>query len=176
MSKELIEAIRLNPGDQSAWARWFKTCYSRLYYVLYRKTGGDVARSQDLAQEAMLRFVRYRGYEKTETDQAAVAYLIRTALNVLVSERTLPPTVDWPVEQIEDPSETTQAIEKSSDLERILGAMSKDEQDVLRMAIKGQTITDIASQLGIRNTTAASRVHRAKEKAKEIAQILQKNA
>src|SRR4029079_7796976 len=79
---EHVAAIRENPADQRASPRWLGARHSRLYYVLYWRTGGNVQRAQDAAQEAMLRFVRYRGYERTATDKDALAYLIRTGLNL----------------------------------------------------------------------------------------------
>lgn len=176
MSEQYIDAIRRDPADQVAWQRWFNASYSRLYYVLYWKTGGDVARSQDLAQEAMLRFVRYRGFEKTATDKDAVAYLVRTALNVLSGDRFPLPTTEAAVDQIADPAEANRAFEESSDLQRILAELPDDDRALLRMGLQGRTIAEIAKVTGVGYTTAASRQHRARKKAVEIAKRLQKKA
>jgi len=165
---ELVEAIRRNPADQTAWQRWFEACHSRLYYVLYWKTGGNVQRAQDAAQEAMLRFVRYRGYERTPTDREALAYLIRTGLNALASERALLPAGDSRLEAIEDPGQPIETAQKASDLERVLAELAPDDAETLRLAIVGNSTAEIARVLGITYTAAASRLHRAKARAKEI--------
>ena len=171
---EHVAAIRRNPADQAAWQRWFEACHSRLYYVLYFRTGGNVQRAQDAAQEALLRFVRYRGYEKTATDRDALAYLIRTGLNVLAGERAALPTADSPVETIEDPGRPIETAEKASDLERVLAQLSPDDAEALRLAIAGHGTAEIAQALGITYTAAASRLHRAKARAKEIMDPMRK--
>jgi DNA-directed RNA polymerase specialized sigma24 family protein len=171
---ELVGAIRQNAADQRAWQRWFEASHSRLYYVLYWRAGGNVQRAQDAAQEAMLRFVRYRGYERTATDRDALAYLIRTGLNVLAGERP-PVATGESLESIEDSARPIETAEQASDLERILAGMSGDDAAVLRMAIAGQTTGEIAHALGVTYTAAASRLHRSKARAKEIfAQVRKK--
>jgi RNA polymerase sigma factor (sigma-70 family) len=171
---EHVAAIRENPADQTAWQRWFEACHSRLYYVLYWRTGGNVQRAQDAAQEAMLRFVRYRGYERTATDKDAIAYLIRTGLNLLAGERAPLSMGEALLESIEDPGRPIETAEKASDLERVLVELSPDDAAVLRMAITGATTAEIARALHITYTAAASRLHRSKARAKEIVEKVQK--
>jgi RNA polymerase sigma factor (sigma-70 family) len=171
---ELIAAVRENPADQRAWQRWFEACHSRLYYVLYWRTGGNVARAQDAAQEAMLRFVRYRGYERTETDRDALAYLIRTGLNRLASERSPLPLGEQPLEAIEDPGRPIEIAERARDLERVLAELAPEDAEVLRMAAAGSTTAEIALALGVTYTAAASRLQRSKTRAKEIVERVRK--
>lgn len=173
---ELVAAIRENPADQRAWQVWFEACHSRLYYVLYWRAGGNVQRAQDAAQEAMLRFVRYHGYERTATDQDALAYLIRTGLNVLTSERPPLPRDESPPEAIEDPIRPIEIAEKASDLQRVLAELPADDAQVLRMAIEGHTTAEIARSQGVTYTAAASRVHRAKARAIEIFERVRKTS
>jgi RNA polymerase sigma factor (sigma-70 family) len=171
---ELIQAIQQNPADQVAWQRWFEACYSRLYYVHYWKAGGNAQRAQDAAQGAMLRFVRYRGYEKTSTDRDALAYLIRTGVNLLIDEHASAAAAEPLPEAIEDTGQAIENAEEASDLERILAELPADDGLVLRLAITGNTMAEIAQALGITYTAAASRLHRAKNRAKEIATQVRK--
>jgi len=171
----LIDAIRRDPDDQAAWKAWFEQCYSRLYYALYWKTGGDVQRTQDLAQEALLRFVRYRGYEKTASDRESLAYIIQIGLNLLRGEKAPLPIEEGSLENIQDPGEPIAATEQASDLQHILAGMEPDEERLLRMVLSGRTTSEVANALGISYTAAASRIHRAGIKATEIAASLQKN-
>lgn len=122
----------------------------------------------------MLRFVRYRGYEKTPTDRDALAYLIRTGLNVLAGERVPLPTSDAPVETIEDPGQPIETAEKANDLERVLAEVSPEDAEALRLAIAGNGTAEVARALGITYTAVASRLHRAKTRAKEIMDPMRK--
>lgn len=168
MREEYTEAIRRAPQDQSAWVRWFRALYSKVYYVMFWKTGGDVQRGQDLTQEAMARFVQYRGYEKVRTDKEAVAYLIRIGLNVLAGEQPYASTLGHEVDNVVDSNETTRNTERYAELEQVIAALPDDDARLIRWIADGHSISEVADFLGLKYTTAASRVRRAKESAKKM--------
>ncbi len=75
---------------------------------------------------------------------------------------------------IEDPGRPIETAEKASDLARVLAELSPDDAEALRLAIAGHGTAEIAQALGISYTAAASRLHRAKARAKEIMDPMRK--
>jgi len=58
--------------------------YPKLYYAAFRLSHGDVEAARDLAQEALARFLDYRGIERVTGDRHAVSFLIKTCRNLAI--------------------------------------------------------------------------------------------
>ncbi len=167
MIEGTAQSVLADSNNVDAWNEWFKAMYPRVYYTLYRRTGGNADLSQECTQAAMERFLRYRGYEKVQTDREATAYLVRVALNVLADEHRSAVQV----ESIEgDIAETRGSSEEWREQLNLAGRRLKhSERELLERICAGYSTREVASQLGISYRAAATRIYRLK---KRIAVIL----
>ena len=146
--------------------------YPRVLYTLSRTSGTDLGSSEDLTQGAIERFLRYGGLDRVKTDGEAVAYLVQTARRLAsdLGRKRSPRlhvlrTGDWPDEEGEGGEVDVDAL----DLERLVARLSEDDGRLIRALLAGRTISDIAQDLSIGYTAAATRVHRARRRLRELA-------
>ena len=176
MATDHTRELRRAPKSEAAWRDWFLAVYPRVYFTVYRITGGDRGRTEDLTQAAIERFLRYRALERVTTDDDSVSYLIRTAHRLNIDdqkrERTARLAADHASrtaaaqDYVEDESERVYAL----DLERLIDQLSEGDQKLISWHLAGRSVTDIASSLGIAYTAAAVRIHRAKARLRRIAE------
>ena len=169
MDVNLTLAVRSAPHDQSAWDRWFKHVYPRVYYVLYRRTHGNKDISEECTQGAIERFLKYQGLQKVTSDKESVAYIARTAFN-LWAERRLHDAIFTPIADEPETEPSYQSgIDARLDLDRLSSQLSKLNQELIRQLYLGQTVSEIAKLLGISYTAAGVRIHRIKDQLKKVA-------
>lgn len=166
MSNDTAPNVFDGPVDVAVWNEWFRVMYPRVYYTLYRRTGGNADLSQECTQAAMERFLRYRGYEKVENNQKAVAYLTRIALNHLTNEHRSTARLEPLEDDVPDPQRS--GDERREQLNLVAKRLGSKERDLLKQVYAGYSTAEIASQLGIGYNAAATRIHRLKKRMAEI--------
>lgn len=171
MKDDHTAAIRSNPKDKAAWDDWFRAVYPRVYYSLYRRTGGDATLSEEATQGALERFLRYRAHRKVSSDKDAVAYLIRTGLRLLDDEhKQRQRQQDLALTGGGSPTQpgggsTTDRL----DMERLLEGLSTVDQELMGLVLEGRSVAEIAEILEIGFSTAGMRIQRAKARLKKNA-------
>ena len=169
MSDDLTSAIHRTPDDEAAWDAWFREIYPQVLYVAARRAFGDIDLAEEATQGAIERFLRYRAYERVDSDRSAIAYLARTAVRLMIDERRRgmreSPT---PVEVLVDRSGPAAAFEKKDEIESLLRYVSEDEREVLELVLHGYSVREIAEALEIGYSTVGMRIHRAKARLKEM--------
>lgn len=167
------QRLRREPDSEPAWREWFRAVYRRVYYTVYRTTGGDRQRTEDLTQAAIERFLRYQALHKVASDEDAVAYLVRTALRLDIDQARQPSLAHAPHEssgalpeeelhQQPDPLDLL-------DLDLLVARLAPADRQLIAWRREGQSIGDIARCLGITYTAAAVRIHRAKARLSALA-------
>ena len=176
MATDHTRDLRLSPRSESAWRDWFLAVYPRVYFTVYRITGGDPERTEDLTQAAIERFLRYRALDKVTTDDDSVAYLIRTAHRLNIGDRIRERTARLATRYAPGYAEAEDYIDEEEerfyalDIARMIDHLSEGDRQLISWHLAGQSITDIANSLGIAYTAAAVRIHRAKIRLRRIAE------
>ena len=167
--------VRRRPQSESAWRHWFAFVYPRVYYTLYRITGGDDERTADLTQGAIERFLRYRALDRVTTDADSIAYLVHTAQRMHVdllrksrAERGAHEAVH--VAAHEQVLAAEDEASKVLDLERLTNRLDEPDRRLIGWLLAGRSLGQIAQRLGISYSAAATRVHRVKARLRKISE------
>lgn len=175
MASDVTQGLRKRRASEASWREWFRLVYPRVFYAVYRLTGGDSAQSEDLTQTAIERFLRYSALDRVATDREAVAYLISTARRLHADSGRRDST-----RQVVGLAESAARVQAESDvaddalealsLERLTDRLAREDRELIRWWCEGRSVSDIATSLGIRYTAAATRIHRAKLRLKALAE------
>jgi len=162
------QKLRENPTSQSRWAEWYKVIYPKLYYGAFRLSNGDVEAARDLAQEALARFLDYRGIERVTDDRHAVSFLIKTCRNLAIDRNAraheIPLDELADIEAIEAPE---QPIEPGLDLEKMLQSLEPQDRELMRWVREGLSVADIARRIGTSYSAVGVRLHRIRKALRE---------
>ena len=168
MSADLTAAIHRTPDDKAVWDAWFREIYPRVLYLAARRAFGDIELAEEATQGAIERFLRYRAYERVDSDRSAIAYLARTAARLMIDERRRRERESpVPVEVLVDLGPHATIDEKAHDLKSLLRYVSEDERQVLGLVLEGYSVREISEALKIGYSTVGMRIHRAKARLKE---------
>ena len=174
VATDQTQRLRRERDSETAWHEWFQTVYRRVYYTIYRTTGGDRQQAEDLTQAAIERFLRYRALDKVASDREAVAYLVRTAQRLHADHRrqlaathaadelSVKLLAEEDVNRPPDPFDLL-------DLDLLASRLSQADRQLIGFLRDGRSIGDIAGKLGIAYTAAAVRIHRAKARLRATA-------
>ena len=129
-----------------------------------RWTPGDVELAEEATQGAMERFLRYRAYERVDSDGAAVAYLVRTAARLIMDDRRRRARESpLPSEGVPDHAQP----EAGHDLGYLFSQIPDDDRQLLELVVEGYSLREIAEILGLRYSAVAMRIHRARNRLRE---------
>ena len=167
MPADLTAEIHQAPDDRAAWDTWFREIYPRVLYLVARRASGDVELAEEATQGAIERYLRYRAYERVDSDPAAIAYLARTAFRLMIDERRRQHRESATSEELLTARGPHATIDEDAyDLRSLLRHVSENERQVLEMVLEGYSVREISEALGIGYSTVGMRVHRAKAKLK----------
>ncbi len=152
----------------AVWDAWFREIYPQVLYRVARSASGDIELAQEATQGAFERFLRYRAYERVNTDRSAIAYLARTAARLMMDERRRAGR-ESPVssEVLVDRGPYVTTDENAHDLRSLLSYVSEDERKVLELLLRGHSVREISEALKIGYSAVGMRIHRAKARLKE---------
>lgn len=167
--------VRRKPKSETAWRNWCEFVYPRVYYAVYRMTSGDRERTADLTQGAIERFLRYEAVARVTTDADSIAYLVRTAerMNLdLIRESIARRSMQEVIGRMMYEQSTSEADEVSNtlDLDRLVRRLGKPDRQLIEWLRAGISVSQIAEILGISYSAAATRLHRAKARLREISE------
>ena len=165
-NSDLTLAIRRAPADESAWEAWFKEVYPKVLYLTAKRSSGDVELAEEATQGAIERFLRYGAYERVDSDRRVIAYLVQTATRLMADEarrraREVLIAADALAERV------AVAHDWDDDLESLFARIPEAERRILRMALDGHSIQEIAKELGLGYSATAMRIHRAKARLRK---------
>ena len=168
MGADLTAAIHRTPDDKAVWDAWFREIYPQVLYRAARWASGDIELAEEATQGAMERFLRYRAYERVDSDRSAIGYLARTAARLMMDERRRRERESpVPVEVLVERGPHVTTDEKTHDLKSLLGHLSEDERKVLELVLAGYSVREISESLQIGYSAVGMRIHRAKARLKE---------
>ena len=165
MSADLTTAIHQDPDDDVAWDAWFREIYPRVLYLSVKRASGDVDLAEEATQGAVERFLRYRAFERVDSDRSAILYLGRIAARLMVDER-----IRRQRELLVSEDTLDRALvgeEPDEDLRSLLTHLSTEERQILEMVIDGYSVREIAATLEMRYSAVGMRIHRAKARLRE---------
>jgi len=170
---ELVARARL--GDQEAFERLVRETYADTYTLAYRLTG-DEEDARDVVQESYLR--AYRGLKRFRGDAQFTTWLYRITANCATTQlgkrsrrRTEPMPDDLQVADT-NPERDPAARADASLLRDRLEVALDDLPSKLRAVVVLRDVYDlpheaIAAELGISESAAKVRLHRARRKLRE---------
>lgn len=165
---DLTTIVKAEPESQSAWDRWFRSIYPRVYLSLFRLTGGSPETAKDLTQGAIERFIRYKGLDRVSSDHDSTAYLVATGRRLYANELTsqLPESRSTWTKGIGQ--DDRREIDDLIDIETIIRQLDRDEQETMRFFLQGLSIKELSKSLGISYSAAGQRISRARKKMKDL--------
>lgn len=170
MPDDLTIALKDDLANESSWDRWFRSVYPQVYFVMYRITEGDRDLAEDLVQGALENFIASEAIDKVGSDAEAYGYLLRTARNLFIDglrRRAARESTSELVETVEDKSGRQR--DELLSLDQLAERLAPDDQVLLKLVRAGKSIREVAKELGVSYSTAGVRVHRLREKLKNIA-------
>ncbi len=168
MDVDLTIAIRQTPDDRAVWDAWFREIYPQVLYRTARWASGDVALAEEATQGAIERFLRYRAYERVDSDRSAIAYLAQTAVRLMIDEqRRARREAPVPEKVLADRGPHVTTDHKAQDLRSLFRYVSEDERKVLELVLEGYSVREISEALNVGFSAVGMRIHRAKARLRE---------
>jgi RNA polymerase sigma factor (sigma-70 family) len=160
--------LRENTTSQRRWAQWYKIIYPKVYSAAFRLSNGDAEAARDLTQEALVRFLDYRAIERVTDDRHAVSFLIKTCRNLAIDRNAraheIPLSELGAAEGIETSEEP---VEPTLDLEKMLGSLPAQDQELMHWVRQGLSVAEIARRTGNSYTAIGVRLHRIRKALRE---------
>jgi RNA polymerase sigma-70 factor (ECF subfamily) len=162
---------RLRKGDQSAFLPLYEKTAPGLLRFLLWKTSGDRPLSEDILQEAYVRFLVNLDKLESDQDVAVQAYMLQIVKNCLIDKASRAPhasrhhiPLDEMVE-LADPHETSRQ-ERAVQLRELSIAMKslneKDKEIIWLRDALGLSHREVANQVGISEQASRQAYVRAK--------------
>jgi RNA polymerase sigma factor (sigma-70 family) len=169
----ILQRLAVSTDDLAAWEGLYDTTWSFVYASCFRLVRGQGQVAEDLAQEVFLRLARYCSFSRLTDPRRFRAYLWKicyhTALSYLhtaarraeVSFEELSPET---LANLSGDSELEQWIAADEALREALSRLSSQDQALTRLVMRGETLSEIATQLKISYSNAGVRVLRLRRK------------
>jgi RNA polymerase sigma-70 factor (ECF subfamily) len=154
-------------GDSRAFESLYRRHSRRVYAVVWRLSGGQVARAEDLVQEAFIR--AWQALPNFRFESAFSTWLHRLAVNTALME--LRSRAGGEDRETDDSALATfashdtagQRIREQMDLERAVATLPERARAVLVLHdIEGWKHEEIAAQLGMAVGSSKAQLHRAR--------------
>lgn len=157
-------------GDRDAFQRLYRAHVGRIYGALYRLTGYDHARAEDLAQDAFVRaWQKLSGFRH---ESSFGTWLYRLAVNVALMDiraRGADPVRPGDAELLPDAGQTPFCAAERNELERAIGQLPPRARAVLVLHdIEGWRHDEIAGELDMATGTSKAQLHRARGLLRKI--------
>ncbi len=151
-------------GDRQAFQRLYQAHSARIHGAVYRLSGYDHARAEDLTQEAFIRaWQKLPGFRH---ESAFGTWLYRLAVNIALMDiraRGADPVSMLDDDHLPDAGDTPFCAAERDELERAIATLPPRARAVLVLHdIEGWTHEDIGNELGMATGTSKAQLHRAR--------------
>lgn len=170
-------ALKANPSSAVLWESFYRTLFPLVVRSVLRLSGNDPETSKDVAQEAFLRFAKYRSFERVENDEHALAFLRQIArrtyfdkngsMNFLSATEVQSGVSDMDAQVSDHWREEEASRDRIRDLEILAKRLTPDEQRQLGMLFDGEPLADIAKAFGLSYSSLVRRIAFLKHKLTE---------
>jgi RNA polymerase sigma factor (sigma-70 family) len=154
-------------GDTRAFEALYRKHSRRVFAVVWRLSGGQAARAEDLVQEAFIR--AWQALPGFRFESAFSTWLHRLAVNTALMEirsragNEDRETDDAPLETMASHDTAGQRTREQIDLERAVATLPERARAVLVLHdIEGWKHEEIAAELGMAVGTSKAQLHRAR--------------
>lgn len=163
---------KLKAGDQSAFMPFYQKVAPNLMRFLLWKTGGDKPLSEDVLQEAFVRFLIHLDQVESEEDIAIYSYLLRIVKNCLVDKTARASMVFRNQVGMEEISPFEMATESNAqekavelrELQIAMSALSEKESEILWLKDgMGLSHKELAKEFGMTEEASRQAYSRAKK-------------
>ncbi len=141
--------------------------YPKIYYTVYRLSGGDVDLSQELVHEAFVKFVAYRVFEKVKDDGEATAYLRTMARHLFYDHYKKSAKERAAAESWEPAASEDEWAWRRYDLEKLAARLPEQDRQILTLALEGESLKEIAAKTGLSYSNVGVRLHRLRRRLAE---------
>lgn len=165
--------------DEHAWTILYRTMWPFVLGHTYRALRGQRELAEDASQEVFHRLVRYCNFETMTTVQVFRGYVRSVCWNVSrdylsqILRRREDLSSDEQDEMLSElvvtattPEDIVQTLEVLN--KGILAKLDNNDQALVKLLLDGYTLREIAQQLEIDYSTAGVRVHRLRERLRNL--------
>jgi RNA polymerase sigma factor (sigma-70 family) len=184
--QDLLQALRdlaKARSDERAWTTVYRTMWPFVLGHTYRALRGQRDLAEDASQEVFYRLVRYCDFETMTTVDVFRAYVRSVCWNVsrdLLSQiirRREELSSDEQSQMLSElvvTATTPQDIAETMEIlnEQVLAKLDKEDQTLVKLLLDGNTLGEIAQNLGIDYSNAGVRVHRLRERLRNLLKAL----
>lgn len=164
-----FQRFQRDPDDRQAFAEWYRETYPAVFMTAYRVALGNRATAEDLSHEAIVAFVTRGGLRKVMDEHGALAYLKRAVTNGYIDAlRARKHEIDAEPPEPAADSYIPELVELSQEYDALVETLDESDRELLRMIIAGHTLPEIAGAFAISYSAAGVRVHRIKNKIREL--------
>jgi RNA polymerase sigma factor (sigma-70 family) len=168
----VLARLGADRGDEAAWRRFYDLLWAYLFSSATRATQGDTAEGEEVAQEAIVRLLRYCDFNRFPSAGGFRAYARRVVENIVRSRRGGALLRLDSAELVED---LTAAPVELEDLlgaqwleEALLSKLDAADHALLRYMIEGYSLAEISTAMGERYGTIGVRVHRLRMRIRKL--------
>jgi RNA polymerase sigma factor (sigma-70 family) len=173
--EEKLAEIRRAPDSTTAWTLLYRLIAPQIRAHLFRLGTRDASRREDLLQDVFVRFIKYSGWSN---DWALlppypefVAYVRTVTRNAhrdaYHRASHMPESVDVVFDNQPSTSGAS-ATEMQIAFRRWLSELSKPEQELLRLLLETESLSEISERLHITYSAAATRISRLRQRLREM--------
>lgn len=159
-------------GNEAAWRQLYELLWPFLVSAATRATRGDTVEGQDVAQEAIVRLLRYCDFSRFPRAASFRAYARRVANNVVRSRRGGPllrlDSAELVEEFAAEPAGLDDLLSAQWLEEALLTTLDPQDHALLRFMIDGYGLAEISAALGERYGTIAVRVYRLRRRIRKL--------
>jgi len=172
----LLDQLRVAPNDALAWRSLYRRLWPFIMAVCYRLLKNR-AMAEDASQEVFSRLFHSRPFEKITDAGSFRAYLKVMTLNVARNhlrsirqdERGEHALAEWQgANQLVGSIDPDGRLLFRETIELVQKDLDPEEARLLQLLLGGLSVTDVAEALGLSYSAAGVRVHRLRQKVRNI--------
>jgi RNA polymerase sigma factor (sigma-70 family) len=169
--EQALERLAESPADEAAWTVLHRSLWPFVFAVAYRELRGAARAAEDVAQETFLRLVRSAPFDRLQDPADLRAYAGTVARNLARDtarrEARQPQTVAEPGRAPEPMGPLGPQLPEGA-LEQVRKLLDPQELALLDLVMGGDDLRRVAASLGVRYGTAAVRIHRLRNKLRNL--------
>jgi RNA polymerase sigma-70 factor (ECF subfamily) len=167
----ILASLANSKQDEDAWSYLYNRMWPYVYGLVFRRNGGEKARTEDTCQDVFVRLLRYADFHRLMNPAAFRAYLAAIAEHEVArraaeKHRDLDQLDKFGVEiDIEDPRQhAAERLEVHDLLENVIQSLDPKEQALMHLMLAGTSNSEMARRLELPYGTVGVRIHRLRQK------------
>ena len=164
--EDILSRLEKSRDNEEAWSELYINMWPWVFSHIYRYLRGAGKSAEDASQDVFLRLLRYCKFQKVQDPLAFQAYLRTICKNVArnyLSETYKRSEIEL---HLEEKNEIffKEEEERMTAIERVLNSLDEPEKQLIRLAIDGYSMQEIAQKTEWSYSNTAIRLYRLRKK------------